>query len=261
MSTYRAKLQKMHERIHVKYFLDTDIGKAFLKGNDIILVETPLDGCEPLDFIAHAKDGKKIGIEATGIVLFSDNHFGSIIDSNLNAVLEQMHKNLRNIFTIAAYYPNPINPSSKLLSKKDLKELFANKIRAFDNDYTNGNVGKDRFEHINVGGDNEILLRFNIHEKYFYTTSSAGGSYIINPYSELQDCILRKEKKHESYLHKCDECIMLVVSDYFMSKSSPILFEDLEKQVFESSFSQVFLLELGGDIPIKTTKLFLGSTA
>ena len=261
MSTLSAKLQKSYEREHLKYFLDADIGKTFLNDNDIASVTAPLDGCEPLDFIAYARNGKKIGIEVTNIVLFLDNHFRSAIDSNLNAVLNHIYKELRNIFAIVAYYPNPINPSSKMLKKEDLKKLFANRIRSFDEDFTNGIVASDKWEHINVGGDNEILLRFTIDKNHFCVKSSYGGSFIVNPYSKLQDCIAKKQSKHDSYLDRCDECILLVVSDFTMSNSSPILFEDLENQVFECTFSKIFLLELASLPIFKITELNLRRTS
>ena len=243
--------KKWYENHYLDYFLNTDCGKSVLKELQITTIQPD----EAPDFIAHTQDRKRIGIEIVNFHIGKNCEFYLTIDTIFQNVFLKAQQTLRNKYFMAIYFPKPIYFKTTKIHKEELGDLLYKKVEMLDKQYPENGKDTGKWETINVGGSNEILYRYEHNEKYFGGVAGGGGLVIQNPDIELIECVAKKDKKYCSYLKKCDKCALLIVSDFYKTKSEPFEFTDADNIQVRTKFDKVFLLELGGQPAIKATQL------
>jgi hypothetical protein len=241
---------------HLKYFFkNTDIGKEFLKAFNIYNVEK----CEKPDFILIDNFGNKFGMEITTI---SEKTRIAKLCLSLDNVVQLVFKKIDNEL------------NSKYFISLICLEKNINKIK-----YNESKLANQIFEIIKQGKNNvcdtsikkiDNVFDFQIENGIFMTLiydiikekNNFGGASMSCPVSEnpiliIQSIINKKNKKLCSYSNSCKAHFLLIVSDPFIEKGNYFFFDQkLYEQVFDSNFSKVFLLELGGrSVGVKAVEL------
>lgn len=120
-----------------------------------------------------------------------------------------------------------------------------------------GGSGKDLL----IAGDTtktqvELQNIINNNASYHHGGPVIFNNVINNPTTLIQNTIDKKEEKKVNYNKNCKKHCLLIVSDPFITKGNFYEFNDeFGKNVFTSSFDNIFLLELGGKNNLLTQEL------
>jgi len=236
-----ASIKKWHENQYLNYFIGTDCGNNFCVENKIKSISSD----EEPDFLICSQTGKTIGIEIVNFMVDADSELYLALNNVCQNVFLQIQQKLKNKYFFTIYYPKPIDAKTTKLNKTQMINLLFQKIESLEKKHNENNSETGSWDYINIGGNNEILFRYEIHDKHFWGTSGTGGIIIKNPFEELEDCILKKDIKYSNYMKKCDSCALLIVSESFKTKSAPVDFDNTDSVTFKTKFDYLFLLELG----------------
>lgn len=259
---YNKLFQEHLENNHFNYFINTDNGKNFLRNINCINIKKS----ERPDYILKDINGLQHGIEE--IVLFS-NHQNCKFFSTMNNIVVKAFKLLDEDNDIKDKYfinliCNEIDFSKKLNENQIAQDIYL-RIKNFPNNskektsYTFNNIFIEGIHNIfDFKTSNGISMKLI----YSQSDKNFGGSPVISyplesPIELIQTAINKKNLKYEYYKSRCTgTCNLLIIYDPFISKG--LLFESntaLYEHAFYSLFDNVFLLELGGKIPIKSSIL------
>lgn len=258
MEENKQTKKEKEERKFVNIFLDSPIGKKWIKKNRIH--KSSLQKSEEPDFLFETEDNKIIGIEITKLIVPNENtkatqqlitignqariYFQKKYKFSISLIIDKYDKRKWSTsfsdMLSAAYAPGFWeNPSPKKIKATLIEEL--------DRNYEN--IKKNTFHFakfwINIEGE---LFRITAHASinYFsgeYNTIVNNVQYCIeNPFEKLQSEINKKNKKTEKYLKKCTKCVLLVIIPDVQEGCSCQFF-GLEKFPFETKFTEIFLYD------------------
>ena len=257
--TKKEKEKEKEERKFVNIFLDSPIGKKWIKKNRIH--KSSLQKSEEPDFLFETEDNKIIGIEITKLIVPNENtkatqqlitignqvrtYFQNTYGFPISLIIDKYDKRKFSCkwsdHLDAAYHPG----FCKIRSYQKIKEKL---IDALDNNVEN--IKKNNF--------NFVKFYIEIENELFQITADAfinpfSGEYdvhvnneqrcIENPFNHLQNAINKKNQKLTKYKEKCSECFLLIIIPE-VKEGCSCHFYRLENYLFESKFKETFLLDL-----------------
>lgn len=258
--------KKGEENTFLSLFLENEAGKKWLRRNKIT-DHKPIESESP-DYLFINSQGKKIGIEITKL-LIKTNKFEAT--ARLNNIANQVVQHFKKEKSIAL---------SALIDVYDERELSVDwneildvcdnpgfdKIEVTDKKVKDAIIEAITKKGIPKSGLKEVTAIVPPHtfivtydNVFFspYTSVHVNNSGICkeDPFKELQEAIIAKNKKMDKYLEKCDTCFLLVVSEDSSSGNFVCFSNKILKYRFDSRFENVYLLDLGGFAENKVVKL------
>ena len=253
--------KKGREEYYLARFLESEQGKQWIRKYHIdvdskILSESP-------DFIFTTQNGKKIGLELTQFVLKNTTNKKKSHAENIQALhrvgvkvveyFQQTHniplsllleyydkrKNYSTKEEYLAYCYNPTTPILNVNYNK-LKDLIIQRIERVG--IPTWGVNK---EWITLG-DHAFIVTFDrFYDPYTNVRVNSIGLSTENPFIELQQEIDKKNHKYTSYLKRCDECHLLIISEDSSTGNCVTLSNEILQKKFNSSFPAVYLMDFG----------------
>lgn len=249
------------ENNHLKYFIETNIGREFVKEEKCINVHKN----EKPDYIFETLTGN-IGFELT--VLAENTPYANLfhsLTSIVNKVFKKIDKELEY-----KYFLNLIcmenNIEKIAIKEKELVEQIFSTIADYEkkgivskkSKYSIGLIsieGKHHIEEIVMKNNLKFKLVFSKHDKYNFGGTPVFSPVYTDPIDLIQSIINKKEVKKSKY-NNCKKYCLLIISDPFIARGNSYNFSnEVFKHTFNSSFDNIFLLELGGENNLRASKL------
>lgn len=260
-------IQEYLEGVHLKYFAETEARKLFLNSIRCCSVEKS----ESPDFLLIDNFGKKHGLEITNLC---KNHslccFFRSLDNIVKKVFVKVDKELSEKFFVNLMCSDMATKDIKDIKFREdaVAEQIFNIIKANPNNpqqkqtYYVGEMSISGNHNIVEFSTKEGVRMKVVYSKMDDNKHNFGGTPLFmlplfNSFDVLQEAIAEKEKKIAEYRSNCSgTCNLLVIYDPFIAKGISFEANDsIYGHLFKSGFDNIFLLELGGKVAVKVSKL------
>ncbi|MDR2949951.1 MAG: hypothetical protein LBV71_12180 [Prevotella sp.] len=248
--------KKGEENTFLSLFLQSKAGMNWLINNKII--DNKPEESESPDYLFTNSQGEKIGIEITKLLIKTDKFEAT---ARLNNIANQVVQYFKKEKGIALSLLIDIYDERKL--SVDWNEILDacdnpgfDKIEVADKKVKDAIIEAITKRGIPERGLKEVTVIVPPHtfivayDNVFcspYTSVHVNNSGVCkdDPFEELQEVIIAKNKKMDKYLEKCDTCYLLVVSEDGSSGNFACFSNKILKYKFDSRFENVYLLDLG----------------
>lgn len=243
--------KKGTEATYLALFTRDKVGEQWMNDNGITTKKHREEPDPVPDFVFEVPERPTIGLEVVNFINKSDKNSATMrlerIAKKIVAHFKQKGIPLTLLINVfdprewsakwADHLDACVNPGFDHLNASD-SELKKEFISALESEEIKEFMVIKR--PVTINGQTFILNASQMHAPHTHYHVNNMGRCEEDPFDEIQKIIDDKNKKFQSYKAECDECDLLIVADGGFVH----LGDELQTHRFESSFRNVFLMDL-----------------